>query len=77
MTNSIIEIPEVGVQLPEQPVAQHLHVWQRVQVWGFPGGSPLRGVDITVNVFDINQPSLPTPFYSVLVSVSFLWSFQL
>ena len=25
---------------------------------------------VTVYVFDINQPSLPTPFYSVLVSVS-------
>ena len=35
-----------------------------------PAGSPSRGGDVTVNVFDINQPSLPTPFYSVLVSVS-------
>ena len=26
--------------------------------------------DVAVYVFDINQPSLPTPFYSVLVSVS-------
>ena len=26
--------------------------------------------DIAVYVFDMNQPSLPTPFYSVLVSVS-------
>ena len=26
--------------------------------------------DAAVNVFNINQPSLPTPFYSVLVSVS-------
>ena len=33
-------------------------------------GSPSRGGDVTVYVFDINQPSLPTPFYSVLVSVS-------
>ena len=30
-----------------------------------PAGSPSRGGD----VFDINQPSLPTPFYSVLESV--------
>ena len=30
-----------------------------------------------VNVKDINQPSLPTSFYSVLVSVSLLWAFQL
>ena len=33
-------------------------------------GSPSRGGDVTVNVYDINQPSLPTPFYSVLVSIS-------
>ena len=33
-------------------------------------GSPSRGRDFTVYVFDINQPSLPTPFYSVLVPVS-------
>ena len=35
-----------------------------------PAGSPSRGGDVTVYVKDINQPSLPTPFYSVLVSVS-------
>ena len=33
-------------------------------------GSPLRGGDVAVYVFDINQPSLPTPFYFVLVSAS-------
>ena len=45
-------------------------------VW-IPAGSPSRGGDVTVFVFDINQPSLPTPFYSVLVCISVLWSFQL
>ena len=35
-----------------------------------PAGSPSRGGDVAVYVSDINQPSLPTPFYSVLVSVS-------
>ena len=35
-----------------------------------PAGSPSRGGDVAVYVFDINQPSLPTPFSSVLVSVS-------
>ena len=35
-----------------------------------PEGSPSRGGEAKVYVFDINQPSLPTPFYSVLVSVS-------
>ena len=33
-------------------------------------GSPSRGGDVVVYVFHINQPSLPTPWYSVLVSVS-------
>ena len=32
--------------------------------------SPSRGGDVVVYVFDINQPSLPTPLYSVLVSIS-------
>ena len=33
-------------------------------------GSPSRGGDAAVYVFDINNSSLPTPFYSVLASVS-------
>ena len=32
-----------------------------------PVGLPSRGGDDAVYVFDVNQPSLPTPFYSVLV----------
>ena len=32
-------------------------------------GSPSRGGDVEDYIFDINQPRLPTPFYSVLVSV--------
>ena len=35
-----------------------------------PACSSSRGGDVTVYVLDINLPSLPTPFYSVLVSVS-------
>ena len=35
-----------------------------------PTGSPSRGGDVAVYVLDINQLSLPTPLYSVLVSVS-------
>ena len=35
-----------------------------------PASSPSRGGDVAVYVFDINQLSLPTPFYSVLASVS-------
>ena len=33
-------------------------------------GSPSRGGNVAVYVFDTNQPSLPTLFSSVLVSVS-------
>ena len=33
-------------------------------------GSPSRGRDVVVYVKDINQPSSPSPFYSVLVSIS-------
>ena len=33
-------------------------------------GSPSCGGDVAVYVFDMNQPSLPTPFHSVLVSIS-------
>ena len=35
-----------------------------------PAGSPSCGEDVAVYVFNINQQSLPTPFYSVLVSIS-------
>ena len=35
-----------------------------------PAGLPSHGGDAAVYVFDINQLSLPTHFYSVLVSVS-------
>ena len=36
----------------------------------FSSVSPLSGGDVAVYVFDINLLSIPTPFYSVLVSVS-------
>ena len=40
-------------------------------------GSPSRSGDVMVDVKDVNQPSLPTPFHSVPVSISVLWPFQL
>ena len=43
---------------------------EKVIKLGVGEGSPSRGEDVAVYVFGINQPSLPTPFYSVLVSVS-------
>ena len=36
-------------------------------------GSPSRAGDVRVYVPDINQPSLPSPFYSVLVSACFVF----
>ena len=35
-----------------------------------PAGSPSRDGDVVVSVFDIAQPSLPTPFHPFLVSIS-------
>ena len=35
-----------------------------------PTGSPSRGGDVAVYVFDMNRPSLLNPLYSALVSVS-------
>ena len=35
-----------------------------------PVGWPSFGRDVAVYVFDLTQPSLPTPFYCVLVSIS-------
>ena len=35
-----------------------------------PTGSPSRGGDVAVYIVDINQPSLPTPVYSVLAPIS-------
>ena len=32
-------------------------------------GLPSSDGDVAVYVFEVNQPALPTPFYSVLVSV--------
>ena len=39
-------------------------------------GSPSRGWVAVVYVFGINQPSLPTPFYFVLVSISVSMAFS-
>ena len=36
---------------------------------GVPMGSPSCGGDVAVYVFDVDQPSLPTPFHSVLVFI--------
>ena len=41
-----------------------------------PAGSPSHGGNVMVYVLDINQPSLPTLFYFVLVSVSVFMAFS-
>ena len=41
-----------------------------------PTGSPSRGGDVTVYVKDINQLSLPAPFYSLFVSISVFMAFS-
>ena len=45
-------------------------MWVRARCLRVPPGSPSRGGEVVVNVKDINQPSSPIPFYSVLVSIS-------
>ena len=47
-----------------------LHMTDLFVCFTVPAGSPSRGGDVTVYVPGIDQPSLPTLFYSVLVSVS-------
>ena len=59
----------------EKKVAPHPGLSSSHSVMGdtlttVPTGSPSRGGDVAVYVFNINQPSLTTPFYSVLESVS-------
>ena len=39
-------------------------------LFGVHAGSSSCGGDVAIYVFDIDQPSLPTPLYSVLVSIS-------
>ena len=48
------------------PVLKHHHLSSLAA----PVDSPSPGGEVTVDVHDINQSNLPTPFYSVLVSVS-------
>ena len=50
-----------------------------VIIMSVPPGSPSRGGDVAVYVFDVNQPSLPIPFFYILLLCLFLslWPFQL
>ena len=48
----------------------HSTLPHNMTVMSAPEGSPSRGGEVMVYVTDINSPSSPTPFYSVLVFVS-------
>ena len=61
---SLKVMPSFHVPLGVAPVADYF------DSASVPAGSPSRGGDVAVYIFDINQPSLPTPCYSVLASVS-------
>ena len=58
---SVLPLPLLVLSTIYVPIHESLHV---------PLGSSSRGGHITVYVYGINQPSLPTPFYSLLVSIS-------
>ena len=47
-----------------------IYLFMKVSFTPVPTGSLSRGGDVTIYVCDINQPSLPAPFYSVLVIIS-------
>ena len=55
---------------PRSDVFKSHFIASMLHVSIFPKGSPSRGGDVAVYVFDINQLSLPTLFESVLVSMS-------
>ena len=56
-----------GHHLVRQP---YLYTCWRIVYLSVQAGSPSCGGDVVDYVKDINQPSLPTLFYSVLVSIS-------
>ena len=62
-----VSLLEVEVQ-PIILSTTYFHAMNATAYW-FPAGSSSRGGDVAVYVLDINQPSLPNPFYSVLVSI--------
>ena len=61
MCNDVLEMLDLALPESTQP---------SISLVAAPAASPSRGGDVAEYVFDINQPSLPTLFYSVLVSVS-------
>ena len=69
MISDIEEIADIISHLSAFP-PQSGTFGSQIYLTKVPADSPSRGGDVKVYVFNINQPSLLTPFYSVLVSVS-------
>ena len=62
---------KAGVDRTVQEGGGSLEHLSNLVIYSVPAGSPSRGEDVAVYVVDdIGQPSLPTPFYSFLVSIS-------
>ena len=83
-SNRVLLLTSLALRSTGQPILLFVGVtWGgHVSSWSesssvVPMGSPSRAEDVTVYVFDKNQPSSPSTFYSVLVSISLLWPFQL
>ena len=74
LSESFLDVPglkDCKTKRHGQRAFRHIAISQwNVLPRSVPAGSPSRGGDVAVYVFDINQPSLPTPFCSVLVSIS-------
>ena len=76
LVSSVVELARlvIGRSWPkpvhEQRVMGSMTFFYEALCRAAPRGSPSRGGAAAVYILDRNQPSLPTPFYSVLVPVS-------
>ena len=61
MCNDVLEMLDLALPESTQP---------NISLVTAPAASPSRGGDVAEYVFDINQPSLPTPFYCIPVTLS-------
>ena len=62
--------PALCYQEDQRPPVETAEAEADSVVTAVPEGSPSRGGDVTVYAFDMDQPSMPTPVYSVLESIS-------
>ena len=61
MCNDVLEMLDLALPESSQP---------NISLVTAPAASSSRGGDVAEYVFDINQPSLPTPFYCIPVTLS-------